>query len=180
MSSDKAGLAASSGPVRVDVYLDFLCPECRRTEQVIGAELRTLEQEGRAAVVYHPVAFLDDHSAPRGYSTRGAAAAACAADLARFEQYAAVLFRRQPVERGPGLGTDALLLAGREAGITSDTFERCVRDGRYVQWVAYVSETAAAHQVTVTPTVLVDGRRLDVTGADAAAALADAVQEARR
>jgi protein-disulfide isomerase len=179
-ADDGAGLVASAGAVRVDVYLDFLCPECRRTESALAAELKALTEEGIVAVVYRPVAFLDDLSDPKGYSTRAASAAACAADQGRYEQYASVLLERQPAERGPGLGEADLVAAARDAGITDESFASCVHDGRYAPWVAYVSAVAASHQVTLTPTVLINGRRVDVTGSDPGAALDRAVREVRR
>ncbi|NUP23802.1 MAG: thioredoxin domain-containing protein [Streptomyces sp.] len=180
VADDKAGLAASTGEVRVDLYLDYLCPECRNTEKALAPELERLKASGDVSVVYHPVTFLDDRSSPGGYSTRAASAAACAADRGRFEQYSAVLFSEQPAEGGPGLSEDRLITAGRDAGITGDAFENCVRDGTYTPWVTYVSEVAASRKVALTPTVMVNGERVEVTGSDAAASLTRAVAEARR
>ncbi|WP_371662586.1 DsbA family protein [Streptomyces sp. NBC_00280] len=178
-TDDKAGLVASTGGIRIDVYLDYLCPECRNTEKALAAELETLKADGDVSVVHHPVTFLDGRSSPEGYSTRAAAAAACAADRGRFEQYSAVLFDEQPPEGGPGLSEAQLIAAGREAGITGDTFANCVRDATYTPWVTYVSDVAASRKVALTPTVMVNGDRVEVTGPDAAAALTRAVGEAR-
>ncbi|WP_327697692.1 DsbA family protein [Streptomyces sp. NBC_00459] len=178
-ADDRAGLVASTGGIRIDLYLDYLCPECRNTEKALAAELETLKADGDVSVVYHPVTFLDSRSSPEGYSTRAASAAACAADRGRFEQYSAVLFDEQPPEGGPGLSEAQLIAAGREAGITGDTFANCVRDATYTPWVTYVSDVAASRKVALTPTVMVNGDRVEVTGPDAADALTRAVGEAR-
>jgi protein-disulfide isomerase len=181
VAADKSGVAASAGAVRVDVYLDYLCPECRRTERAVTTALDNLRSHGGVSVVYHPVAFLDDRSEPAGYSTRAASAAACAADAGRFEQYSTVLFAKQPAERGPGLSEAQLIAAGRDAGITGTSFARCVKDASYRPWVQYVSDVAASRKVALTPTVTVAGRRVDVTGSsDPGAAVTRAVAEARR
>ncbi|GAX53313.1 DsbA family protein [Streptomyces olivochromogenes] len=180
LAADKSGVAASTGAVRVDVYLDYLCPECRRTERALTAALDGLRSHGGVGVVYHPVAFLDDRSAPAGYSTRAASAAVCAADAGRFEQYSTVLFSKQPAEQGPGLSETQLIAAGRDAGITGASFARCVEDAPYLPWVRYVSDIAASRKVALTPTVMVEGRRVDVTGSDPGGALTRAVTEARR
>src|SRR3954453_5089538 len=95
---DHTGFVVSPGPVRVDLYVDYLCPACRQAEAALTPELVTLRQRGAARVVYHPVAFLDDKSSPHGYSTRAASAAACASDAGRFASYSALLFDRQPPE----------------------------------------------------------------------------------
>ncbi|MET8830105.1 thioredoxin domain-containing protein [Streptomyces sp. NPDC004610] len=178
-TDDKAGLTASTGAIRIDLYLDYLCPECRNTEKALAAELNTLKAAGDVSVVHHPVAFLDGRSSPEGYSTRAASAAACAADRGRFEEYSAVLFDRQPPEGGPGLSEAQLIAAGEEAGITDGGFATCVRQAAYTPWATYVSEVAASRGVALTPTVLVDGERIEVTGPDAATSLTRAVREAR-
>ncbi|MET9294174.1 thioredoxin domain-containing protein [Streptomyces sp. NPDC003077] len=178
-TEDKAGLLASIGEVRIDLYLDYLCPECRNTEKALADALETLKTSGEVSVVYHPVTFLDGRSSPEGYSTRAASAAACAAQQGRFEQYSTVLFDRQPAERGPGLTEAQLIAAGRDAGITGDAFEKCVRAETYAPWVRYVSDVAASREVALTPTAMVNGERIEVTGSDAAASLTRAVTEAR-
>ena len=65
----------------VDLYIDFLCPFCRRFEQASGAALRAIVAAGRGKLVYHPLSFLDRLSAcamtraasfasnPSGFST---------------------------------------------------------------------------------------------------------------
>ncbi|AJE44475.1 DsbA family protein [Streptomyces nodosus] len=179
-TQDKTGIAASEGAVRVDLYLDYLCPECRNTERSLSGELEALKEKGAVRLVYHPVAFLDGYSKPAGYSTRAASAAACAADAGRFEEYTKVLFEKQPAERGPGLSERQLVLLGEEAGIEDASFGSCVRGAAHKPWVTYVSDVAAADGVSLTPTVMVDGERVDVTGGDAAGKLARAVAKARR
>ncbi|MGQ5224937.1 hypothetical protein [Streptomyces sp. yara] len=36
VASDRAGLVTSEGPVRVGLYLDYLCPECPITEKALA------------------------------------------------------------------------------------------------------------------------------------------------
>jgi len=179
VSADRSGVSVGGGPVRVDLYVDYLCPECRKVGTVLAPRLRSLAEAGTVTVVHHPVAFLDDRSVPAGYSGRASAAAACAADQDRFEEYDAALFSHQPPERGPGPDTEQLIDIGREAGITVDAFARCLREARYVPWARYVTDLSASHGVTVTPSLFVGGDRIDVTASDALAALDRAVADAR-
>lgn len=180
VAGDKAGLVRSDGEVAVELYLDFLCPECGRTERVLARALDGLSTAGDVRVVYHPVAFLDGYSSPSGYSTRAAAAAACSADEGKFESYSAVLFESQPPEHGPGHSQARLLELGRDAGIAEESFARCVKAGTYRPWVRFVSDVAAADGVAATPTVVVNGTRVDVTGDDPGGAVAAAVEGGRR
>jgi protein-disulfide isomerase len=164
------GVTVGTGPVKLDIYLDFMCPHCKEFETAAGATLAQLVKDNKVTIAYHPVAFLDDVSSTR-YSSRASAASACAADASRFVEYATVLYARQPAEGSAGL-TDATLieLAGT-AGIDTTTFGQCVNSGRYAGWVADVTQAAAKHNVNGTPTVLVKGRSVNPTVAAITAAV---------
>src|SRR5580700_11603425 len=96
------GVITGDGPVRVDAFIDFLCPFCRQFELSAGPALEDLIREKLISLAYHPMNFLDGASTTN-YSTRAAAASACAADQGRFLQYAHELFAHQPPEGGAGL-----------------------------------------------------------------------------
>jgi protein-disulfide isomerase len=144
------------GPVRVDAYIDFLCPYCRRLEQSSGPALARLVADRRARVAYHPMNFLDAASTTN-YSTRAAAASGCAADRDAFPGYAHALFVHQPPEGGPGLSDAELAGIGREAGLAAAEFDACLSDAPYLDWPPFVTARATAAGVGATPTVLVAG-----------------------
>ena len=106
------GIITGDGPVRVDAFIDFLCPFCRRFELSVGASLADLITGRLISLAYHPMNFLD-HASTTDYSTRAAAASGCAADQGRFLDYAQALFLRQPPEGGPGLADAELAGIGR-------------------------------------------------------------------
>jgi protein-disulfide isomerase len=155
--ADASGVRVGSGPVVVDVYLDFMCPHCREFEDEAADTLGRLVTDGKATVVYHPLAFLDSASST-DYSTRSAAAAGCAADSGRFVDYVAALYAQQPAEGTAGLSQAQLINLGAVAGVNDDAFAQCVRDDRYAAWVDGVTEQAVRRGITGTPTVLVDGK----------------------
>jgi protein-disulfide isomerase len=166
------GILVGTGPVRIDGYIDFLCPYCRQFELSSAKALAGLVAAGQASIAYHPMNFLDEASTTN-YSTRASAASACAADQGRFSEYAHVLFERQPPEGGPGLSDAELAALGKEAGLT-ETFGNCLAEGPYLGWPAYVTERAVAARVSGTPTVLVAGEDTDPTGEAITAAVARA------
>jgi protein-disulfide isomerase len=153
---DGDGLVVGDGPVRVDAFIDFLCPYCRRFELSAGPALARLVADRQASVAYHPMNFLDGASTTN-YSTRAAAASGCAADQRRFSDYAHALFVHQPPEGGRGLSDAELADIGREIGLGDGAFGACLSDGPYLDWPGYVTARAAAAGVNATPTVLVDG-----------------------
>jgi protein-disulfide isomerase len=150
------GIMIGNGPVRVDAFIDFLCPFCRQFELSAGPTLTDLVSGGRVSLVYHPMNFLDQASTTN-YSTRAAAASGCAADQGRFVEYAHALFVSQPPEGGPGLSDAELAGLGRTVGLDGAAFTACVSDAPYLDWPRYVTERAIALGVDATPTVLVAG-----------------------
>lgn len=174
-TADGDGVQVGDGPVTVDVYEDFICPACRQFEQAVGATLDRLAAEGRARIVYHPVAFLDRFSST-DYSTRSSAASGCAAQGGKFREYARALFERQPPEGGPGLPDEELVEIGTSVGLAADSFGTCLRDGTYRSWTRHVTEQASEAGITGTPSVLVAGEPVSAT----AEAITTAVEAAGR
>ena len=166
-----------AGKVRVDAFIDFLCPFCKRFELATQPVLAGLTADGLASLAYHPMNFLDEASTT-SYSTRAAAASGCAADRGRFLDYAHVLFTNQPPEGGPGLTDIELAGLGQTVGLDAAPFASCLSDGRYLDWPAYVTARAVAAGVEATPTVLVSGVPVQAEGPAIAAAVARA-SEAR-
>jgi protein-disulfide isomerase len=150
------GVLVGDGAVRVDAFIDFLCPYCRRFELASGPALADLVAGRQASVAYHPMNFLD-RASTTNYSTRAAAASGCAADRGRFVDYAHVLFANQPPEGGPGLSDAELAGLGRDAGLADAAFAGCLSDAPYLDWPQYVTARAFAAGVSATPTVLVAG-----------------------
>jgi protein-disulfide isomerase len=167
------GVMVGHGPVRVDAFIDFLCPFCRQFELSSGPALAELVAGGEVSLVYHPLNFLDEASST-SYSTRAAAASGCAADGGRFVAYAHALFAGQPPEGGPGLSDGELAALGPQVGLAETAFTACVADAPYLDWAPYVTARAAAAGVEATPTVLVAGAAVRPQPRPIAAAVARA------
>jgi protein-disulfide isomerase len=171
------GLPLGSGPVTVDVYLDFMCPICKEFENSSGGTLNQLVADNKIKLVYHPVAFLDRASTTQ-YSTRSAASAACAADAGKLAPYVAELYKQQRPEGSAGLSDDELVAAATQAGITDPAFASCLKDGRYRDWVTHVTDKAVERGVSGTPTVLVNGKPVQATAQAVQAAVTAAAPKA--
>jgi len=167
------GIVVGEGPTRVDAYIDFLCPYCKRFELSAGPALAKLAGDGLVSVAYHPMNFLDQASTTN-YSTRAAAAAGCAADQGRFLDFANALFEYQPPEGGPGLSDAELASLGRVAGLTEAPFAACLSEAPYLDWPSYVTARASEAGVSATPTVLVAGTPVEPDAKAISAAVAHA------
>jgi protein-disulfide isomerase len=167
------GILIGSGPVRVDAYIDFLCPFCRQFELAAESTLAKLVADQQISLAYHPMNFLDEASTT-SYSTRAAAASGCAADQGKFLPYAHELFVRQPPEGGPGLSDAELADIGDAVGLTGTAFAGCLAKAPYRDWPSYVTERAVDAGVGGTPTVLIAGASVDPEPQAIAAAVAAA------
>src|SRR5580704_15817297 len=156
VTAEGDGIVIGHGPVRVDAFIDFLCPFCRQFELAAESTLARLVADGQISLVYHPMNFLDEASTTN-YSTRAAAASGCAADGGRFAEYAHALFVSQPPEGGPGLSDAELAVIGRTVGLANAAFAACLSEASYLDWPPYVTARATAAGVSATPTVLVQG-----------------------
>ena len=164
---DAGVVVAGTGPVTVEVYLDFLCPACKQFETATFTATNQLITDGKVRVIWHPLGFLDRATNPPGYSTRAAAASACAADANKIGLYGMTLFANQPAEGSAGLTDDQLIDLGGAAGLNAPSFAQCVRQGKYVGWVGNVNQQAAKRGVNATPTVFVNGKELPAPTAEA-------------
>ena len=103
-------------PTTIDVYEDFMCPICGQFEKLYHPRLAQAAADGKAKVVYHPVAILDQLSVPPGYSTLAAGATYCATEADIFPRFHDSLFAAQPAEGGQGWTTAQLQQLGRSLG----------------------------------------------------------------
>ncbi|MGD9526456.1 MAG: DsbA family protein [Dehalococcoidia bacterium] len=160
----------TSAPVTLDIYEDYLCPACKIFNDRDHDDITTALNEGKIAVRYHPLGFLNSLSSPPGYSTRAANAALCAAQAGIFPAYHDKLFAEQPAEGGPGLSDAQLVAFGTELGAPAG-FERCVTTGPHAADIGAQTKKAISdpnlqtNGTFGTPTVAVGGKKIVIASA---------------
>lgn len=169
-------VGAANAPVTVDVYEDFLCPICSQFEKLYGQELAQSLDQGKVAVRYHMLNFLDARSASKNYSTRAAAATLCVAsdgNGAAFPKFHATLFTTgtQPTESSSTDLSDAQLADLAKTAGASSTGQTCITTGAKKADTAVTAQAGeqqllkAVGQVG-TPTVLKDGKQVNWQNSD--------------
>ncbi|MFD9662153.1 DsbA family protein [Rhodococcus sp. NPDC059968] len=154
----------------VDLFEDPMCPYCAELENKNGQELAQAIDDGKVAVRYHILNFLDQLSASGDYSTRAVAASECIAesgDALAYSAFHAALFSpsNQPKENGSSDHTNEELaqIAG-DAG-ASDAAAQCITTGAKVEQARTHAEAGrqalAASGATGTPAVVEDGTVID-------------------
>jgi protein-disulfide isomerase len=166
------GIVTGTGPVSVQIYQDYLCPFCKQFHDSASTQLDQMAQQNQIALTIHPIAILDNRSTNQ-YSSRAAAAAGCASDGGKFLEYNDALYANQPEEGTAGPTNEQLIATGKSIGL-GDAFATCVNDERYKTWPDHTTDAASARGVSGTPTVFVNGTKVDPTLAAVTAAIAAA------
>jgi protein-disulfide isomerase len=155
--------------VKVDMYEDFRCPNCRNFEAVNNSYIDGLVRAGKIQAVYHPMHFIASDS------RLTAAAAACAADQGKYLEFHTALYVNQPsatqmAENSPYWTNSQLILLGNSIGITAKSFDTCINSGKYLNWTDSINNDAAKKNINATPTVIVNGKTIALATAYSAKA----------
>ncbi|WP_030275321.1 DsbA family protein [Streptomyces sp. NRRL B-24484] len=159
----------ADAPHTLQVYEDFRCPVCKQFEASAGKSVQQLADSGQYKIEYHLAAFLDKNLGGKGSRTALAAAGAALNEgVDKFKQFHDVLYANQPDEREDGFGdvNRILELADKVPGLKTAAFTKAVTEGAYRPWAAKVDAAFSASGAQGTPTVVLDGKVLNVFGDD--------------
>jgi protein-disulfide isomerase len=153
-------LGRADAPVKLELYLDYMCPFCGRFERANSADVQRLLTDGTLRLELHPLSFLDKASNGTRYSTRAANAVATVADRApdKVLAFNAALYAGQPAEDSTGLTDDEIATIAANAGVPADVVSNFGAE-TFQPWVATFTDTAFSKGgVTGTPTVKINGK----------------------
>ncbi|HWI31624.1 MAG TPA: thioredoxin domain-containing protein [Microbacterium sp.] len=155
------------GPDVVATYVDFMCPVCGAFEEAYGETLAGLVDDGSITLDIHPIAILDSKSQGTAFSTRAANAMYCVAESSPDASLAFLqeMFANQPPEPSAGLTDDQIIAFAETAGAAGAA--PCIADQTYAKFVTAMTQSTPPDPATGnigTPTVVVNGERLTLTG----------------
>jgi len=158
---DDYGITFNSGvKPKVEIWEDPQCPFCNDFEKEIGSYVEDLVRNKEAQVTYRMTSFLGQDS------VRAVNASFCSVAEGRFLDLHSAIFAVQGQE-GSGTYTNENLLAlSEKLGITSPEYVNCVKDGKYLEQVKAVYDSMAKYNVKGTPTVFIDGKLWERSGAE--------------
>lgn len=167
-------LGLPDAPKTLEIYEDPMCPGCGSLEHLYGQEIAQKIDEGKLAVRYRFVNFLDPKSDSGDYSTRATAALQCVAEDGSGVIYSkfhdTLLADRQP-EEGAGLTDEELATIATEAGAPQSARD-CITTGARAEQ-AQQQATAAVEDLetaldgaAATPSVFDVATKLDTQNQD--------------
>ena len=165
---------AEDAPVTLIEYASYTCPHCANFHT---GPYKKLKEEyidtGKVKFIYREVYF-------DRYSLWASMIARCAGPE-KFFGMTDLIFKEQSDWARAGGATeivDALRKIGRLAGLENDQLEACLQDGTKAQTlVTWYQENAEEHDVTATPSFVLNGKKIENQSYDSFKALIDAELE---
>ncbi|NGN65860.1 thioredoxin domain-containing protein [Streptomyces sp. A7024] len=156
------------GKRTVDVYEDMRCPACASFEQTLGSTVKKGADDGKYTLKYHLGAIIDGNFGGDG-SKNAASALGAALNVSpeAFSEYHELLYSKDhhPAESEDKFADDSYLLdvAKNVKELKGNAkFESAVKKGTYDRWaLEMIKDFGKEKQVTGTPTVLIDGKKVD-------------------
>lgn len=154
---------SADAPVVLQAVEDFQCPICQQFESTNGDLLAQYRDGDQVAVEYRPIAFLDRMSSTE-YSSRALNASACVLAAAGKDAWLTFhqdLYDNQPPEQSAGLSDSDLIDMAGNAGADGTDVKACIEDRRYDGWVKATTKATLGDNVSGTPTLFLNGTKLD-------------------
>jgi protein-disulfide isomerase len=145
----------ANAPVTIEEWADFQCPACGQFARLTEPQLlSTYVAKGQVSLVFHHFAFLGQES------SWAAEAAECAGEQGKFFEFHDKLYASQAGENRGAFAKANLKKLGSDLGLAS-SFNACVDSGRYSQTVRDDTKVGEGRGVQATPTLFVNGRKIE-------------------
>jgi protein-disulfide isomerase len=146
---DQPSKGNPNAPVTIIEFTDFECPSCGRVQPIIEQVAHEMGDKVRLVVRDFP---LDQHVNAR----KAAEAAEAARAQGKYWEYTALLFKNQKA-----LEVDKLKEYATQAGLDRTRFDRELDSGQYADAVRRDLKDGNAIGVSSTPSIFINGRRVD-------------------
>jgi protein-disulfide isomerase len=143
-------------PLTILEFADFQCPGCGQWATFMEPVIKErLVNTGKARYVFYDFP-LSIH--PNGFIA--SRAGRCANEQGKFWEYHGALFSNQPRWSGEADPVPTFTEMAGGAGLDSDRFEQCLRSDRFAREVSESVKLGESLGVGGTPTIFVNGQRL--------------------
>ena len=150
-------LGRADAPITIYEFADFQCPHCAQFAAFVEPLIRErLVETGKARYVFYefPLGFK--------WSFLAARAGRCANEQGKFWDFHAIAFARQPQwSYDPDAAAQFTEYARTIPGMDAGKFDQCVRSDRFQKEVSESLQLGQSLGVGGTPTLYVNGRKLD-------------------
>lgn len=140
-------------------FSDFQCPHCATFHFGAGAVLfDRYIKTGQVKMLYKHFPLLGEESYAAAYASE------CAKEQEKFWEYHDALFDQQVKATGENSGTFSisnLIGYAQRIGLNKDVFAQCLNSEKYKERVAQDITDGKSAQVTGTPAIFIQGKKID-------------------
>ncbi|MFD9304134.1 DsbA family protein [Streptomyces sp. NPDC060048] len=151
----------------LEMYEDARCPVCATFEQTVGPQVKKDLDAGKYKIQFIGATFIDK-GIPGSGSKNALSALGAALNVSpeAFLEYKTALYSaaNHPEEKDDKFAKDDYLLtvADQVPALKDNAeFKKAVEDGTYNRWALEMSKTFDKSGVTGTPTLKIDGKKID-------------------
>lgn len=141
----------NDGAVELQVYIDFSCPACASFEEVNGADIKEMVDDGTITAIYHPVNYLGPHSEVAGNAFL---------TVAEGSPEHALTYAEQLFTLDQGASPEQFAALATELGVPEDVAGE-IAGSTYNEWLSVASDQARRDGARGTPTIMVNGDTLN-------------------
>ena len=156
---DSPSLGRDNAKVTIIEFSDFQCPPCALFHSGAGnAIIEEYVKKGLARVAHKDFPLLGEESFNAAYGAR------CAGEQGKFFEYQDALFSQQSKYASENSGmfsVEQLIRLADDINLNKNIFSDCLYQNKYKEAVAKDLEEGKAAGVTGTPTIFINGRKLE-------------------
>jgi protein-disulfide isomerase len=147
-----------SGKHELMIFADFQCPACIAFSKSAAPIFEEYANSGKLTIVYKQFPLTTYHKNAFG----DAVASLCAAEQGKYLPYKKALYALEESKAGATVSDDDRINLAKTNGLDEASFTQCVKSGRYQDQVKKEIAEGDALQVSGTPTLFLDGKKLDL------------------
>ncbi len=138
------------------MFADFQCPACIATNKIIGPIFEEYASKWLVSITYKQFPLTTIHK----NAERDALAGLCGAEQGKYKEYKNALYNMEEAKSGAKVSDEERVNIGKDILDTVKLAE-CIKWDRYLDQVRAEMKEGDALGISGTPTVLLDGKKLD-------------------
>jgi protein-disulfide isomerase len=145
-----------SGKHTLTLYADFQCPACIAFAKILGPIFEDYASRGFLVITYKQFPLTSIHP----NAERDALAALCSAEQGKYMEYKKALYALEEAKKSAKV-SDADRIEAAKGILDEEKLTECLKTDKYLPQVRAEMAEGDAKGVNGTPTVFLDGKKLD-------------------
>lgn len=150
--------AFGSGPRNLTIYADFQCPACIAFSDALGGAFESYAASGKTIITYKQFPLTSIHA----NAYRDAIAALCVAEQGKYMDGKKALYALEKKKAGAKVSDEDRINALTAAWADRAELTQCLAENRYAKQVDDEVMEGNKAGVNGTPTVMLDGTKMDL------------------